>query len=366
MSVPQRCSRCILPATSPIVELDDTGVCNYCRNFEKACPPIDDQTRKSLESQLEARLSKAKRKAKTYDCLVPVSGGKDSMYALYVCVKKLNLNVLAYNFDNGFQSEEAAQNIDNAVRVLGVDFIKVKPSETLLFELFRTFLLKTGSFCAPCNLIISEAALRIAKQNKISTIVSGNSPRWSAAFRGMSISKYANLPFYYNVIDGSVPAAATRNIIRTTETYDAIARKLGYGVQVIDLFKYYNPMKNAILDTIKAEIGWVPPSEGLEHGDCLVNPVKDHLVCRKWGFSEVSGGYATLVRNGKISREEALAKAESEEAKDPPAVLELFLERIGVAREAFEQAATERHFTQYSNEHGALFSLAKKVTGRAR
>jgi len=84
-----------------------------------------------------------------YDVLVPISGGKDSMYVLYAARRLFNLNVLAYNFDNGFQSPAATQNIQRAVTKLGTDFMVFKPREDLLHQLYRIFLTRAGEFCSP-------------------------------------------------------------------------------------------------------------------------------------------------------------------------------------------------------------------------
>ncbi len=356
-----RCGTCILPEKPPVVCLDDAGTCSYCRAFEKTYAALDGETLIGRQAQFERRLSACRRKTRPYDCLVPVSGGKDSMYVLYTCVKTYNMNVLAFNFDNGFQSARAAANVDTAIRLLGVDFVKLKPSEATLFALYRTFLTRTGSFCAPCNLIIGEGALRIAKQYGISTIVTGNSRRWSAAIHGMSISKYANIPFFYNVVQGYIDGDVTKNLVRNKYVRDVLMGAAGLGVKTVDLFEYVNPTKEALLETLRNELGWEPPSGGLEHGDCLVNPVKDYLVCRKWGFSEITGGYATQVRNGKMSRDEALRRAEAEEQRDEPPLLGVFLEKIGLARADFEQAVDKAHFTDYSNAYGGLYRLTRRL-----
>jgi tRNA(Ile)-lysidine synthase TilS/MesJ len=63
------------------------------------------------EAELRQILAAASgRKGGQYDCLVPLSGGKDSTYVLYLCARVYGLKVLAMNFDNGFQSPLAREN----------------------------------------------------------------------------------------------------------------------------------------------------------------------------------------------------------------------------------------------------------------
>ncbi|MBN1630805.1 MAG: hypothetical protein JW990_13660 [Thermoleophilia bacterium] len=357
----RRCDTCILPETPPLISLDSAGTCDYCRAYQKRYGAVDAEVQAAREAEFARRLQAAGKKTRSYDCLVPISGGKDSMYALHTCARTYGMNVLAFNFDNGFQSVTAALNIKTAVERLGVDFVQVKPSQRTLFDLYRLFLSRTGDFCAPCNRIIAESGIRLARQYGIPLIVTGNSRRWQAAIHGMSISKYGNIPYFWNVVDGHMKTGALQTLVRRRYTRDALLRMAGLGPRTIDLFEHVNPMKEGLLETLQEELGWEPPSEGLEHGDCLVSTIKDYLACRKWGFSEVTGGYANRVRNGKLSRQEALERAEAEEPREEPAVLEMFLDRIGVTRPEFEEAIGRAHFTDFSNEQSATFRTLKRI-----
>ena len=355
-----RCSSCILPSNLPGIKLDESGKCNYCFWFEKKFTNVSTTTEDNNESELVRILDKYRGKH-SYDCLVPVSGGKDSMYVMYVISSIYKMNVLAYNFDNGFQSSGASKNIQRAVKKLGVDFIQYKPGEEKLYNLYRTFLSETGDFCAPCNTLIGVAAIKFARQHGIALIISGSSDRWSAAIKGMSISRYANLPYYKNVVKGKIESRDIQNYIPEHPMLNYLRRKIGRGPMNINMFNYYNPMKNQLLDTLKEELGWEAPSGELEHGDCLLNPIKDYIVCKKWGFSEKTGAYSALVRNGKITREEAIDRAEEEEVRNPPAALELFLNKIGMPLSEFEESITNRHFTDINNTHGILYRAGKYI-----
>jgi 3'-phosphoadenosine 5'-phosphosulfate sulfotransferase (PAPS reductase)/FAD synthetase len=97
-------------------------------SIRKPFPATSAASPEILRSHFERLLKKVRRK-EGYDCLVPISGGKDSMYALYLLAGVYKLNVLAYNFDNGFQSEKAAQNIQKGVKKYGVDLVIYKPGK---------------------------------------------------------------------------------------------------------------------------------------------------------------------------------------------------------------------------------------------
>ena len=99
------CRRCILPDNYPGIEFDGGGVCSYCASYRKLQPPP------SKEQELIRLVEKARRNKGRYQAIVPISGGKDSAYALYMARKQFDLRVLAINFDNGFRSASAEANL---------------------------------------------------------------------------------------------------------------------------------------------------------------------------------------------------------------------------------------------------------------
>ena len=151
-----------MPTSLPGISLDETGKCNYCKSFEEEYINVSRETAENLQSRFEKILDKFRGRG-PYDCLVPVSGGKDSMYVLYVLIKIYNLNVLAFNFNNGFQSPVAVKNIERALKILGIEFIMYKPREDMMFDLYHTFLISADEFCTPCNILIEATSQKFAR-----------------------------------------------------------------------------------------------------------------------------------------------------------------------------------------------------------
>lgn len=111
-----RCNRCILPASLPSVELDENGVCNHCKAYDALVTELA-RTRDERRRNLETMVEKAKATRGAYDCMVTLSGGKDSTYALYLAAKVLGLRCLCATFDNAYLSEHARNNIRNALEI---------------------------------------------------------------------------------------------------------------------------------------------------------------------------------------------------------------------------------------------------------
>jgi hypothetical protein len=100
----RQCSRCICDSTIPALEFDSAGVCSLCHmhdRFEEAYP--NDERGDQI---LEEKFKRIKRdgQGKKYDCIVGLSGGRDSTYLLYLAVTKWKLRPLAVHFNDGFDN----------------------------------------------------------------------------------------------------------------------------------------------------------------------------------------------------------------------------------------------------------------------
>ena len=114
----KRCTKCILPETFPFIKFDENGVCNYCNNYKKKnqAKPIDD---------LKVLVEPYRSKDGSPDCLVPFSGGRDSMYAMHIIKEELGLNPIAFTYDWGMVTDLARRNIARICGELGVENIIV-------------------------------------------------------------------------------------------------------------------------------------------------------------------------------------------------------------------------------------------------
>ena len=103
----QTCTRCLMDSTVRGIRFDGNGVCNFCRMHDQLerQHPLDETGKKNFE-RLIAKIKKDGQ-GKEYDCIVGVSGGRDSTYTLYTAVKA-GLRPLAVHFDNGWNSEMAS------------------------------------------------------------------------------------------------------------------------------------------------------------------------------------------------------------------------------------------------------------------
>lgn len=120
----QVCARCVMDQSAPDIRFDEQGVCNYCTEYLITRDRFLISDSDARQRRLDALLDQVREdgKGKRYDCIIGISGGVDSSWALVKAVE-LGLRPLAVHMDNGWNAELAQNNIANLVRGLGVDLV---------------------------------------------------------------------------------------------------------------------------------------------------------------------------------------------------------------------------------------------------
>ena len=111
----KRCNKCILPETYPFIKFDKSGVCNYCNQYKKQEFKGEDELIKILE--------KYRSKNNKPDCLVGLSGGRDSSYGLHLLKEKFKMNPIAYTYDWGLTTDISRINQSKICGKLGIEHI---------------------------------------------------------------------------------------------------------------------------------------------------------------------------------------------------------------------------------------------------
>lgn len=161
------CTRCVLPDTRPHLELDGDGVCNACRSHATK-RSIDWASR---EAAFREVVSNARRRSHGYDCLIPVSGGKDSTWQVVKCLE-YGLNPLTVTWRTPGRTAIGTRNLDNLIS-LGVDHIDYSISPTVERKFMRAALERFGSTAVPMHMAIFSIPASIAVQMRIPLMVWG-------------------------------------------------------------------------------------------------------------------------------------------------------------------------------------------------
>lgn len=321
-----RCTKCVLPDTTPNIVFDEDGVCNYCHTYKKV--------QYEGEEKLKSRLNELKQKNNKYDCIIGLSGGRDSSYALLKLVKDYNMHVLAVNYENPFTDPQAKKNIDNAVKKLGVDLISFKSKnnthEKTFKHNFSVWLQKPlpatiPMMCISCKVVFYEI-IKYAKMHKIKCIVVGHNPYEDTSFKKELInvsrdqdhkSTFAKILYGVLINTAKTPAYYHPKCLPTMikgylygDPHALGPQLFASDIDFIDLFYYIPWNEQEVLSRIKNEIDWDYPQKlhSSWRFDCKLSHLKDLMYLNSLNMTEKDDLYSIMVREMAISREEALKR----------------------------------------------------------
>lgn len=193
------CRRCLLPEKAHGADLDAEGICRYCREYRPADQHKGETERLAREADFERALRDCRGRGE-YDCLVPLSGGKDSVYLIYKLKQEYGLRVLAHTTDIDI-GEVAWANIRRAVDKLDVEHVVYRPSIAFYRKLFRWLLMNQEARGAVHTIsyvyapLFEGNALKLAMEKNIPLVLAGYSPgqpipeRMEYEFPRLAISK---------------------------------------------------------------------------------------------------------------------------------------------------------------------------------
>ncbi|UCG92031.1 MAG: ATPase [candidate division WOR-3 bacterium] len=338
----KHCSRCILPETAPNIAFDEKGVCNYCRSYQNF--------EYRGENALARILNRHRNPQKKYECIVNISGGRDSAYALLKVKKDYNMKLLAVNYENPFTDTQAKKNIKNMVKTLDIDLVKFKLNSQIHETCFRNNLIawfKNPSpamvpmMCIGCK-IIWKNILQIAKRYDISLIINGGNPYEYTSFKKelLNVSREADLKSTYLKNLTGLVKESLKNYLYLMPQYLPVLFK-GYlfsnqysigsrlysrNIERIDLFHFIRWDEKDIVSRITKELKWDYPRKlkSTWRFDCKIGHLKDYMYIKTLGMTEKDDFYAKMVREGLMTREETLSRLERENEIHLDIIKEIF------------------------------------------
>jgi glucosamine--fructose-6-phosphate aminotransferase (isomerizing) len=329
----KRCSQCILPQNFPGITFNDKGTCNYCLTHKKA---------KTLgKTKLLNSIEPYRNKGRKYECIVAVSGGRDSAFAAYYAVKVLNLRALAYTYDNGFMPEQTKENVQNTVDLLGVDLIVEKHDyvKKNIKPIMSSWMHKPspamiGFLCAGCQTGYVKGLVKTIQNTKIPLIITGSGEP-GQPFAKKLLSTSASGKRKLSLILGFL-TETVRNpyYILSPSCSIAFAREFFYrflhksNSKVMPLFRFIEWNEETLLSVIKNELQWKSPSNisSSWRSDCKIHVLRQYLYLETLGFTKNDGILSGMIRNNTITREDALKRLESENSISEQFVAELLYE----------------------------------------
>ena len=351
----KRCSRCVLPDTVPGISFNENGVCNFCIHYENSFRDWEDIKDKK-KKEFEKLIDSAKKLKRGYDCIIPLSGGKDSTFVLYLTTKVYGLHCLAVTFDNGFMSTRAKENIRSAIEVSNTDHFVYRMNKKNSLQLFQSFLKKTGGFCNACMRGVNFTIETAAKKFNVPLIIKGSGKRVQYISNIPGVTNSNSSYFFKRVIRGDennhwfsilgsnrigLEFYKLAYLLKIPRTF-----LMKFFPQSIGIYDFIYKPYTEIIDIIQKETGWKKPEDTFEHFDCLLHGIpfyKDTLKIN--GITPHTFHNSGLIRQGLMSRNDALKKEEGilNREHQKPDDLERFLSDLQVSYDEFS------HFVKFSD-----------------
>ncbi len=362
MNLIKRCSRCILPDSLPSITFDEKGICNHCKKYEENFENWDlIQERK--EKELKKILETAKTLKRPYDCLVPLSGGKDSTYALYLATKVYKLKTLAITFDNGYLTGIAKENVRNAILSSNADHIFYTINKENTSKLFKVFIEQTGDFCNACMRGINYCIEFATRSFNIPLVIKGSGRRVQYISQIKELSSLNTPAYFENVIRKTSVHKSFRYFSENKFSLE-IQKIIGgiadiFGIQRTSLMRYYTQHIGMydyvyrpypeIIELIKKKMNWNDGAGKAEHLDCELHDIPFFMNTLKLpNITKNTFYYSGLIRQGILSREAALKKEEEESKKtEPPKELLKFLKDNNIDYENYLDYVTKSNKSKF-------------------
>lgn len=336
------CARCVLPDTRPNLVIGPDGICNACRAHEVR-EEIDWQARAAAFAEV-VRASKARRH--DYDCLIPVSGGKDSTWQVVKCLE-YGLKPLAVTWRPPGRTEIGQRNLDNLIS-LGVDHIDYafnpRVERTFMRKAFERF----GTPALPMHMGVYNMPLMLACRFDIPLVVWGENSAdeygtGDEAARGFRLTEawlnrhgvtHGTGP--QDWVSRALPEKDLRPYFRPSG--DELAAK---GIAGIFLGYYFTWDPETSLEVASAhgfERNPTGPKLGLydfaDIDDDFIS-VHHHIKWYKFGFTRLFDNLALEIRNGRITREEAIEIIRQRGDETPQEDIDRFCQFIEIEQERF-------------------------------
>lgn len=309
------CKKCVMPDTKPDLHLDGEGVCNACRSYEQR-QEVDWNSR---YQELLNLLEKYRRPdGSNWDCIVPVSGGKDSTYQV-VRMLQLGLNPLCVTSTTCDLSELGRQNIENLKR-LGVDYIEVSPNPRVRAKLNRLGLTLVGDISWPEHVGIFTIPVRAAVQFNVPLIVWGENSqneyggpaaaaqnniltrRWLEEFGGLLGMRVSDLIGQEGI--------EAKHLIHYTYPSDEELQRVGVTGLFLGHYLPWDGLSNTLIAQANGFRTYDRVVEGsmvnYENLDNHQTGIHDYFKFLKFGFGRATDLACLHIRRGRLTRQDGL------------------------------------------------------------
>ncbi len=340
------CTHCIIPSTRPNIEFDENGICNACRTHGLK-PKMDWVQR---EQTFKEVVQHAKKNSKGYDCLIPVSGGKDSTWQVVTCLE-YGLNPLAVTWKTPARTTLGNENLANLVR-LGVDHIDYQINPQVEKKFMMQSLVRYGSTAIPMHMALFNIPLKIAVKFEIPLVVWGENSAFEYGGKEEERQGFQLDDAWlkkYGITHGTTAKDWVSDSLSEKELtpyFGPSGKELKEKGILAVFLGYYFPWDPATSLEIAQAHGFQVRKEGPKTGLYNFADIDDdfisihhYLKWYKFGFTRSFDNLSLEIRNGRITRSEAIQWLRERGDETPHEDIEKFCRFVGINKNKFFETA---------------------------
>jgi N-acetyl sugar amidotransferase len=343
------CKRCTYPANAkPTIIFDEQGVCSGCR-YHESRQKIDWDERQGLfQDIVDEYKAIAKSRGNVYDCIIPVSGGKDSHYQVHLMKNVYGMNPLCVTFNHCFNTKLGIRNLGNLVSKFGVDLIRFTTNPDSVSKISRAMVRRVGDLTWHYHAGIRTFPFQVSKMYNIPLIVWGEHgfaeivglvaledmvefTKWTRQehdMRGLEPSDLIGE-------DGITEEDVAPYVFPTDEEIEQVGMR---GIYLSNFF-YWDALAQAKEMVERYDFGiYQHPRERsfIMHGktDDHANDVHDYLKYLKFGYGRATDDTSCEIRHGRMTREEGIDLVDRYD-HNRPSILGPYLKFMGITEQQF-------------------------------
>ena len=316
------CKRCVYPEVAVNLYIDEEGICSSCRTFEQF-EKLDDKFWENRKKRFEEIISDINKSKNTgYDCIIPVSGGKDSYYQAHKIVTEYGLKPLLVTYHGNNYLPEGDYNRDRMRHVFDADHMVFGPSVEVLKKLNRLCFRSMGDMNWHAHCGIMTYPIQIATKLNIPLIIWGETlwdisgmyePDDFVEFSARVRHEHNLRGFeWYDMIDDSAEKLTEKDMQWAKYPDDNEILEVGVrGLYIGNFFKW-DPHWHAKM--VQDKYGWKPAEKPFERtyrqisnlDDRYENGIHDLMKYVKFGYGRTSDHASKDIRTGYIRRDEGI------------------------------------------------------------
>ena len=345
------CTKCFYPENAkPTIIFDNKGVCSGCNyNYSRKDSDVDWIKREKMFREIldEAR-DMAKERNNSHDCIIPVSGGKDSHYQVWLLKEKYKMNPLLVSYNHGFNSPSGLRNLKNLVVKSGCDIITYTAGTDSVKKIARYMVEKVGDITWHYHAGIKTLPFKIAVEKNIPLIVWGEHSY--AEMTGLvslkdfvEFTKWSRTEHDMRGIEAEELVGKNGITRSDIEPYiypsdNKISKTEVRGIYISNFFKW-NAEEHAKLMKKIWNFGYVSYDRERTFNlhskiDDHANDVHDYMKYVKFGYGRATDDASMEIRHGRITREDGIALIKKYDPVEPSS-LQYYCKFLGITKKEF-------------------------------